>query len=312
MKKTALFSIFVLLLSLLLPSCGEKVECGGEYYTFKDSLGYTVALDKKPERVAVLFSSFADVWLTAGGKVDITVGETVERGFADKDAVLVDATSGHTSINTERLIAERPDLVIVTADHGAQRECAELMRSVGIPAAALRIESFSDYLGVLRVFTDILGTQERYVTYGEAVAREINDIVSETRVDKDSMLFIRSGTSERSVKAKRSEDHFAAAMAEELGFTNIADRASELIDGLSLEVILKEDPSYIFVTFMGDETDAMAYMDSLLMSEGWSSLTAVKEGRVIYLPKELFHFKPNARWAEAYGYIAKKIARCEK
>ena len=32
-------------------------------------------------------------------------------------------------------------------------------------------------------------------------------------------------------------------------------------------------------------------------------LSAVKGGRCHYLPKELFQYKPNARWAEAYEYL---------
>ena len=31
--------------------------------------------------------------------------------------------------------------------------------------------------------------------------------------------------------------------------------------------------------------------------------TAVQEGRVYVLPRDLFHYKPNARWAESYAYL---------
>ena len=60
------------------PSEGSEVS-GWTRYAFQDATGAEVILDKRPERVAVLFSSFADIWLTAGGRVDITVGESVER-----------------------------------------------------------------------------------------------------------------------------------------------------------------------------------------------------------------------------------------
>ena len=55
---------------------------GGAYYSFQDASGEQITLREKPQRVAVLFSSFADVWETAGGRVDITVGESVERGLS--------------------------------------------------------------------------------------------------------------------------------------------------------------------------------------------------------------------------------------
>ena len=40
-----------------------------------------------------------------------------------------------------------------------------------------------------------------------------------------------------------------------------------------------------------------------VVEESLYSFTAVKGGRCHYLPKELFQYKPNARWAEAYEYL---------
>ena len=75
-----------------------------------------------------------------------------------------------------------------------------------------------------------------------------------------------------------------------------------------MEQIIKEDPRYIFVLTMGDEQAAVDYMGQNVESDpAWSSLTAVKEGRYLFLPQELFHYKPNERWDESYEYLAKII-----
>ena len=58
---------------------------------------------------------------------------------------------------------------------------------------------------------------------------------------------------------------------------------------------------------MGDEEAAKSYMLELFAAEGWKDLTAVKENRYVFLPKDLFHFKPNARWADAYRYLAELL-----
>ena len=42
-------------------------------YTFEDSSGNSITLSGKPERVAVLFSSFADIWRLSGGECYVTV-----------------------------------------------------------------------------------------------------------------------------------------------------------------------------------------------------------------------------------------------
>ena len=76
--------VFSLLLCILLltgcavqlPSLGDRPVC-----EFTDDTGACFSMPIKPKKVAVLTSSLADLWITAGGHVDITVGETVERGF---------------------------------------------------------------------------------------------------------------------------------------------------------------------------------------------------------------------------------------
>ena len=118
------------------------------------------------------------------------------------------------------------------------------------------------------------------------------------------MLFIRAGSSPRSTKAKRAEDNFACAMLEELGLSNIADTAPVLLDGLSEEEIVTADPEYIFVAMMGDNEEAVkSNVGSILSGGGYAELSAVSEGRVEFLPKFLFHYKPNHRWADAYLYL---------
>ncbi len=294
----------ILLLSVLLVGCTPKdiktKEC---FYAFTDSTGYEVILASKPKKAAVLFSSYAEIWNISGGKVSISVAESVERGFCGEDTVLVDDKSGHTAINTELLLAQEPDLVIATTDHEVQTETAELCRSVGIPSALFRVEELSDYLSMLKICCDINESTDNYEKYGTYIEESIADLLA-SRPDKDSkVLFVRTGSSARSAKAKTAENNFVCRMLKDLGTYNIAENAPSLLDGLSIEEIVKEDPEHIFVTAMGDEKAAKEYFDTVLNSEGWCELTAVKEGNVHFLPKDSFHYKPNQRWYEAYRYL---------
>ena len=268
--------------------------------TFLDSVGNEVRLYSPPRRVAVLFSSFADMWRLAGGEIAISVGESVERGICPEGTLLVDGGAGK-SIDTERLIGYAPDLVLCSADIAAQRETAELLRSVGIPCAELRAESFSEYLSVLDMMTDITQNKEAYRRYGteqeERIATLLEDAVGR---EPKKILFVRAGTSARATKAKNAQQHFAAGMLDQLGAENIADAAPVLLDGLSIEEILREQPEDIFISCMGNEADVRGYMEQLLSTDAFQGLDAVRQGRVHYLSKELFQFKPNARWYEAY------------
>lgn len=278
------------------------------YYSFKDGLGNTIVLKEKPKKVAVLFSSYADVWQCAGGEVAVTVGESIERGFVDERAALVDSGAGKT-IDNERLVAEEPDFVICSADLSEQIKTAELLNKAGIPCAAFHVENFGDYLEMLKICTDICENPEAYQTYGTAVQAEIESIlagVAEKQADKSpkKILFIRAGSKSSATKAKTAADHFACAMLKEMGTYNIAENAPVLLDGLSFEEVLSEQPDFIFISTMGKEEAARAYMDGVLAEASWQGLTAVQNGNYAYLPKALFQFKPNARWAEAYRYLA--------
>ena len=293
------------LLVLALVGCAAPVE-GEAWYCFTDSTGALVTLPEAPETVAVLFSSHGEVWTLAGGEIAVTVGETLERGFAES-AVLVDSGAGKT-IDVEALLAAKPDFVIGSADIPAQVEACEAMRSVGIPAALFRVDTFDDYLAMLRICTDITGDEAAYQRHGAAVQTQIRALLAETegRPSK-TILFIRAGSRASATKAKTAPENFVCTMLQQLGAYNIADDATVLLDGLSLEHILVRQPEYIFVSTMGDEAAAKSYVTDLFAEEGWRQLTAVETGSWAFLPRELFHFKPNARWAEAYRYLAELL-----
>jgi iron complex transport system substrate-binding protein len=60
------------------------------------------------------------------------------------------------------------------------------------------------------------------------------------------------------------------------------------------------------VTMGSREEAALDYMEQNFESNpAWAELTAVQEDHYVLLPKELFHYKPNARWGESYAYLAK-------
>ena len=281
-------------------------------YSFTDDSGAVVTLDFEPTKVAVLFSSYAEIWIDAGGSIAVTVAETVERGFADDSVTVIDPGSGHSTIDLEALISAEPDFVIGTTDYAGQVDAVSFCREAGIPAALFRVECFDDYLDVLKIFCDITGSPENYALYGTNVANEIDalfDSVGEylESADAPDILFVRAGSTDSSTKAKTAADNFACAMLDELGANNIADERGELTGALSLEAIIEADPDYMFITTMGNEAAAIEHMDSMLTSEGWRELSCVKESNYAYLPKELFHFKPNSRWADAYKMLVELL-----
>jgi len=298
-----LCKLLALALTLCLLTACRAPAKRSDGITFCDSTGAEITLAAPPTRVAALFSSLADIWITAGGSVAVTVGESVERGICKGDVTLVDGGAGKT-IDREALLAACPDLVLCSADIAAQAETAAFLTEMGIPAAQFRVESFDDYLAVLGTFTDITGNKAALSAHGTTQKAAIEATVAAQPFANKRILFIRAGTSARSVKAKGTADHFACAMLAEMGAVNIADAAPILLDGISMEAILAADPDHIFFTAMGDEAAVRRYVAEMLTGAEWQALRAVREGRYTFLEKDLFHYKPNTRWSAAYAHLA--------
>ncbi len=298
-----LLAVLAVLSMLLLVSCNSDksdVSTSEYYVTFTDDNGTNMSFSEMPKKVAVLFSSHAEMVLLSGGSVDVTVGEAVERGFAKEGTPLVDDGAGK-KINTELLIAQNPDLVIGSLDISAHKETAELLNNSGIPTALFHVESFFDYERVMRILCDIFEGDELYQKNVAEVKRGIDEILdSIPEGQKKKILFVRCATSSKATKAKTKKDNFVCAMLDEMNTYNIAENAPMLLDRISMEEIILEDPDYIFFSTMGNEEAVKEYMTGLLSNDEWQTLTAVKNGKYTFLDKELFQYKPNNRWDKAY------------
>jgi iron complex transport system substrate-binding protein len=285
-------------------NANDKSNADDEYYySFTDSLGKTVNLKEKPEKIVSLVGSYAETWILAGGElVGVTDDVISQRNMDLPSETKIVGTIKDP--NLEEVITLSPDFVLLSPDVESHVKISETLEKTEIPHAFFKVEHFEEYLDMLKVCTDITGNQELYEKNGLAVKEQIEEVLS--KIDKQNnlkILFIRAFSS--GAKAK-DDDNFACRILDELGTENIASKHESLLDELSIEEIIQEDPDYIFVVTMGDSEKAVqALKDGVEKNPAWKDLSAVAKDRYIVLPKELFHYKPNARWGESYEYIAK-------
>lgn len=147
-----------------------------------------------------------------------------------------------------------------------------------------------------------------YEEHGLKIKEDIENILLKVENNgsvKPEVLFVRAFSS--GAKAKK-DDNLTCKILDDLGAVNIANKHPSLLEELSIEEVIEEDPDFIFVTTMGNTEKAIeALKNGIEKNPAWNNLTAVKNGRYIVLPKELFHYKPNAKWGESYKYIAEII-----
>ena len=271
-------------------------------FAFYDDLGYLIGLPREPERVVSLMGSYSDLWLLAGGALcGVTEDAVSERGLS-LDAGVSVIGSVHNP-NIELIVDLSPELVLLSADLGAHKNLRETLTQAGLACAYFKEDSVDDYLRMLDIFTSLTGRADLYEEYGVALKARIDALLSRIPAGraKPKVLLIRATTT--AAKALK-DDHMTGIMLADLGATNIASRYESLLEDLSLELILDEDPDFIFVVTTGDTDKSLAALQSGLMANpAWQGLSAARNGRFHVLPKELFHYKPNARWGESYEYL---------
>lgn len=276
-------------------------------YTFTDALGQEITVNQ-PQRVVALMGSFAEIWLLAGGG-DTLVGVT-DDAFDGRDLDLADdiaVVGKFQTPNTEEILALDPDLVLLSAETtGTDSHVAlkDALGSAGITAAYFSVTHFEDYLAMLKTCTEITGNTEAYQTNGLQVQENINTIIADNKLeDQPSVLLMI--TYSGGIRPQRS-DSMTGKMLADLGCHNIIDDYPSLLKDFSVEAIIEADPDYIFVIPMGnDEAAAQKNLtESIESNPAWNSLTAVQNDQYILLPKDKFLYKPNARWAESYAYLA--------
>ncbi|WP_322181394.1 ABC transporter substrate-binding protein [Neglectibacter caecimuris] len=316
MKRT---TVFLLFFCLLLGGCSAKkaasdsniTENGSalsaaskaEAFLLTDSNGDALEVPADP-RTVCLYGSYADAWLSAGGSLVGTTEDAVEeRGLDVGNAAIVGTVK---EPNTEKIIALDPELVILSADIVPHQEIRDVLEDAGLTCAYFRVDTFADYAAMMKGFCTVTGRDDLYretVEKPEALIGSVTAAAQKRQTEaQPSVLLIRAFSS--GIKAK-SDEELAGAILKELGCHNIADDHPSMLEDLSLEEVIEADPDFIFVTTMGSEKKALSYLDSLIAENpAWQELSAVKEGRYVVLPKELFHYKPNARWGESYGYLA--------
>jgi len=308
--------ILVLLMVIVAGCSNDKVdetahvdsEGSKAYYSFTDSLGNSVMLQEKPQRVVSLVGSYAQTWMLAGGEVIGVTDDVISEGrFEISEEISIVGTVKEP--NVEEVLSLSPDFVLLSPDIENHLKIRQILEDAAIPHAYFKVEYFEDYLKMLDICTDITGNKDLYEEHGLKIKEEIDGILSrieDAGLDhKPTVLFVRAFSS--GAKAKK-DDNLTCKMLEDLGTVNIASKYPSLLEELSIEEIIQEDPDYIFVTTMGSTEKAIeALRNGIEKNPAWNSLTAVKNDRYIILPKELFHYKPNAKWGESYRYLAEII-----
>lgn len=273
-----------------------------------DGQGDLVTIDKNPERTVILYNSYLDIWMRNGGnvvgKLEDIVGDEPIPNTED-----IEIIGKFGAISLEKLISVEPELVIINSSIPSQVEMITPLEENGIQVVALEYKGKEDYFTLVRLFSAINERDDLFEENALEVEEGIEEIISKVPEDEEITVLVMVASA-NGIRARDSRD-YVGLMLDDLKTVNIADTSGGLLEdkNFSLEKIIEEDPDYIFVQTSGSDIEKIQerLVKDVESNPAWSSLSAVKNGRYIVLPKDLYMTKANHRYVEAYEGLAQII-----
>ena len=271
----------------------DEVTVSDDAVTFKDATstdGSNVTIKKNPGKVVNLYASFTTLWYEAGGSVVGCIG----------------GNSSQTLYN-EYIGALQPDLIICSTAMSGYSTIENPAKAANIPVIAVKYDDFSDYLKWFKVFCNISGHPELWDSVAMKALDDVVDVLSEIPDEGAPRVFCMFANAGK-LDANTSST-VVGGMVTAMKAKNIVDdwqnpEGAERLT-INLETVFAADPDIIIVQCHAGADEAKAQVEKTYGSNPvWQSLSAVKNGKVFYLEKTLFHNKPNSRFAEAYQKLA--------
>ncbi|WP_026765911.1 ABC transporter substrate-binding protein [Selenomonas ruminantium] len=299
----------MLAMVMLLAGCGQEKPQATDSANFAvvtDDLGRTVELKAKPARIVVTSASFLEP-LEAVGGADLVVGRPDSKTKMPDYAKDIASVGKVYQIDTEKVLACQPDLVII--NKGMNEKLVDAMEKSGIKTLVLDMKSYEDVKREVVTLAEVTGSPEK----GQQLVKDMDDKIAAV---KNSMP---QGTRQISIIHSTSQGltvqldgSIAGSVAKMLGWENVASGSKPLEKNpdaapYSMETLVAQNPEIIFVTSMGKLEAIKASMEETMQGPAWQSIPAVKNKQVYYLPQELFLLSPGIHYPEAVATMAKCV-----
>ncbi|GII75904.1 ABC transporter substrate-binding protein [Sphaerisporangium rufum] len=236
-----------------------------------------VTITRRPERIISLSATATEGLFAVGAGPQVAAVD-------DQSNFPAEAPRGKLSgfkPNAEAIIAEKPDLVIVSNDLGG---IVAALTKVGVPVlleqAATKLDGAYDQIADLGQATGNTAKADEVVA---GMKRRIGELVDAAPKGKKLTYYHELDQTPYSV----TSDTFLGQVYGLFGLVNIADKAPDLAGGypkLSTEFVAKADPDLIF---LGDTKCCGQSAATLAKRPGWSGLTAIRKDRVVNLDDDI-------------------------
>ena len=301
--------LLCLLLLLVMAGCGSQQAANNTsaqmFAKVQDDLGRDVNLEKKPERIVVTSASFLEPLHEVGGDVVGRPDSKTKMPDYAKDKASVGKVY---QIDVEKVLSCEPDLVII--NKGMNEKLVETLEASGIKTLVVDMKSYEDVKREVALFAQLTGEKEKGEALISSMDKKIQAVKEKIPQEKRRVAVIHSTNQGLTVQLSSS---IAGSVAEMLGWENVAGDMTPLEKDpdsapYSLETMVEKNPELLFVTSMGKLEEIKASMDATMAENpAWQSVEAVRQGKVFYLPQDLFLLSPGLYYPEAVEMMARLV-----
>jgi iron complex transport system substrate-binding protein len=302
-----IFLVALLGICFVVSGCAqstEKPQVSAGFASIQDSAGRSVVLQKKPERIVVLSTSFLELLYAVDGKAIGRVSTKTE--LVPQAAKDVPEVGFVYNVSVEKLAAMQPDLVI--AVQGMHEKLVPALENSGIPVLIVKYKTLEDTLKTIALFGKLAGAEDKSKQLIDKLQGETAQIVQKAPPATTKAAILHATTKAVTIE---QDTTIAGSIAKKLGLVNVATAGGAVIEGsdtvpYSLEKLVENDPDEIFVVTMGNVTEIKKRMQSDVESNpAWQTLRAVQQQKVYFLPAELFLVNPGLKMTAAVEYMAR-------
>lgn len=277
-------------LTLALAALSASAAATSYPLTLKDDLGRSVTLRSEPRRVVSVLPSNTET-ICALGACERLVGVDDYSDFPAQVKALP-KVGGLYNPNLEAIVALKPDVVIVSK-YG---KLAEPLTSAGLTVVAVNPETYDDIFSKTRLLGRLLNREAQATALNTQVAREVArvQIITRNAVSKPR-TYLEIDPTPYTV----GPNSFMGVLLSKAGANNIIPASLGDFPKISPELVVSSNPQLILGV---DPASAKA-------RPGWSTVAAVRSGRVVQIPDALNTIlgRPGPRIGQGLAGLARLI-----
>lgn len=242
----------------------------------QDSLGRDIVLTEPAQRVVSLSPANTEILFFIGAGKQL-VGRETFSDFPEEASRIQDIGDGMGGINLEAILAVEPDLILA-GDLTPAEQVASL-ENVGLKVFVIpNPTNFSDLFNIIGMAATLTGHEKEakaLILELEARLSAIQEMVSKTQ-EKPLVFYEIDGT-DPSAPWTAGPGSFIDMMITEAGGQNVGGSLKSEWAQISIEELILQDPDLIL---LGDTVWGGVTPESVALRPGWSSLSAIQNGRV--------------------------------